>query len=248
MLEGLRAPFANRDPVTAIAEHAAHQRTYERIVFHDQDAFAAAESALARLFPKFGIADNPAWDKVITKARDGAPDALTFVGYAGDVPANPVCKEVLDRISGAGTSGTELQRQLSEPEYGWPADAINGALTKIKETGWAFQENVSFPAGQVSDFAPILQRLRLGGVDLIFHALFAPDGIQVARAMKALNYDLIAAVHVAGVGHDRLPPGPSRAQLRHEATAQVRRHSPPLAPTARTIHPSNTCANVGGAT
>lgn len=77
-------------------------------------------------------------------------------------------------------------------------DAIKGALVRVKDTGWTFQENVSFPAGQVSDFAPILQRLKLSGVDLIFHALFAPDGIQVLRAMKALNYDLIASIHIAG--------------------------------------------------
>lgn len=77
-------------------------------------------------------------------------------------------------------------------------DAIKGCLARLKDTGWAFQENVSFPAGQVSDFAPILQRLKLAGVDTIFHALFAPDGIQMLRSMKALNYDLIASVHVAG--------------------------------------------------
>src|SRR3546814_7492678 len=44
----------------------------------------------------------------------------------------------------------------------------------------------------------MLQRLKLSGVDLIFHALFAPDGIQIMRAMKTLNYNLIASVHVAG--------------------------------------------------
>ena len=77
-------------------------------------------------------------------------------------------------------------------------DAIKGVLARVKDTGWAFQENVSFPAGHVSDFAPILQRMKLAGVDLIFHALFAPDGIQILRSMKALNYDLIASVHVAG--------------------------------------------------
>ncbi|MFJ1256661.1 ABC transporter substrate-binding protein [Cupriavidus sp. CuC1] len=76
--------------------------------------------------------------------------------------------------------------------------AINGVHLKLPGTGWAVQEKISFPAGQVSDFAPILQRLRLGGVDLIFHATFAPDGIQLMRTMKALNYDLIASVHVAG--------------------------------------------------
>lgn len=77
-------------------------------------------------------------------------------------------------------------------------DAIKGVLARVKDTGWDFAENVSFPGGQVSDFTPILQRLRLAGVDLIFHATFTPDGIQLVRAMKALNYDLIAAVHILG--------------------------------------------------
>lgn len=77
-------------------------------------------------------------------------------------------------------------------------DAIKGVLARLKGTGWEFAENVSYPGGQVSDFTPILQRLRLAGVDMIFHALFAPDGIQIMRAMKALNYDLMASIHVAG--------------------------------------------------
>jgi branched-chain amino acid transport system substrate-binding protein len=77
-------------------------------------------------------------------------------------------------------------------------DAINGVLQALKATGWPMQENVSFPGGSVSDFVPILQRLKLGGVDLIFQATFTPDGISINRAMKNLNYDLIASVHVAG--------------------------------------------------
>ena len=36
----------------------------------------AANRSLIRLFPKFAQGDNPNWGKVITKARDGAPDAL----------------------------------------------------------------------------------------------------------------------------------------------------------------------------
>jgi hypothetical protein len=115
---------------------------------------AAADSALARLFPKFNTADNPKWDKVIAKARDGAPDALTFVGYTGDVPANPVCKEVLDRISGAGTSGAEIQRQLSEPEYGWPADAINGALLALLGSGNIGAERDGIPVSGPKELPP----------------------------------------------------------------------------------------------
>ena len=77
-------------------------------------------------------------------------------------------------------------------------DAINGVLAKLKGGPWPLQESVSFAAGQVSDFIPILQRLKLSGVDLLFLATFPADGIAIQRALKALNYDLIGAVHVAG--------------------------------------------------
>jgi hypothetical protein len=91
--------------------------------------------ALARLFPKFGSADDAAWSKVIAKARDGAPDALTVVGWQGEVPANPVCKEVLARTSGSGTKGAELQRDLGDSPYGWPKDAVDGALLALLAGG-----------------------------------------------------------------------------------------------------------------
>jgi len=95
----------------------------------------AGEHALARQFPKFGMADNPNWGKVATKARDGAPDALSAVGYAGDVPAHPVCKEALARISPAGTKGNDLASDLSNAPYGWPRDAIDGALLALLASG-----------------------------------------------------------------------------------------------------------------
>ena len=77
-------------------------------------------------------------------------------------------------------------------------DAINGVLAKLKGGPWPLQESVSFAAGQVSDFIPILQRLKLSGVDLLFLATFPADGIAIQRALKTLNYDLIGSVHVAG--------------------------------------------------
>lgn len=95
----------------------------------------AGKHALARLFPKFPVADDPAWSKVITKARDGAPDALAVVGWQGEVPANPVCKEALARTSGSGTKGSDLQRDLSDAPFGWPKDAIDGALLALLASG-----------------------------------------------------------------------------------------------------------------
>jgi hypothetical protein len=91
----------------------------------------AGNHALARLFPKFSTADDPAWSKVITKARDGAPDALAVVGWQGEVPTNPVCKEVLSRTSASGTKGSDLQRDLADAPFGWPKDAIDGALLAL---------------------------------------------------------------------------------------------------------------------
>lgn len=95
----------------------------------------AGHHGLARLFPKFSVADDPAWSKVITKARDGAPDALAVIGWQGEVPANPVCKEVLSRTSGSGTKGSDLQRDLGDSPFGWPKDAIDGALLALLASG-----------------------------------------------------------------------------------------------------------------
>jgi hypothetical protein len=118
---------------------------------------AAGNRALARLFPKFPVADDPAWSKVITKARDGAPDALAAVGWQGEVPANPVCKELLARISGSGTKGSDLQRDLSGAPFGWPKDAIDGALlaltaggnTRAERDGHPVEGPKELPATQV---------------------------------------------------------------------------------------------------
>jgi hypothetical protein len=95
----------------------------------------AGNHSLARLFPKFSAADDPAWSKVITKAREGAPDALAVVGWQGETPANPVCKEVLARASGSGTKGGDLQRDLGDAPYGWPKDAVDGALLALLASG-----------------------------------------------------------------------------------------------------------------
>ena len=100
---------------------------------------AAVETAvgrsLIRLFPRFTAGDHPNWGKVVTKARDGAPDALDAVGHHGDVLAHPVCKEVLDAISPGGTKGADLQKQFGAGEYGWPRDAVNGAIFVLLSGG-----------------------------------------------------------------------------------------------------------------
>lgn len=114
----------------------------------------AGRHALIRQFPKFGIADNDHWGQVKEKARDGAADALNHVGWTGEVPANPVCKEVLQRTSGAGTKGSEIQRQLTDPPYGWPKDAIDGALLALLANGNIRAERDSQPVAGAKELPP----------------------------------------------------------------------------------------------
>jgi hypothetical protein len=94
----------------------------------------AAQHSLVRLFPKFEMADDLNWGKVITKARDGAPDALEVLGYGREPTSHPVCKEVLVAVSPAGTTGATLERKFSSPPYGWPQDAIRGAVMALLAT------------------------------------------------------------------------------------------------------------------
>jgi hypothetical protein len=95
----------------------------------------AATRSLVRLFPKFAAGDSPNWGKVVTKARDGAPDALEAVGDHGEPTTNAVCKEVLAAISAGGTKGTDLHKRFAAPPYGWPRDAVNGAILTLLAAG-----------------------------------------------------------------------------------------------------------------
>jgi hypothetical protein len=95
----------------------------------------AANRSLIRLFPKFRQGDNPNWGKVINKAREGAPDALVAVGHHGEPTTNAVCKEVLAAISPGGTKGAELQKRFAAPPFGWPKDAVNGAVLTLLAAG-----------------------------------------------------------------------------------------------------------------
>ena len=95
----------------------------------------AANRSLIRLFPKFGAGDNANWGKVVTKARDGAPDALDAVGHHGEPTTNAVCKEVLAAVSPGGTKGADLHKRFAAPPYGWPKDAVNAAILTLLAAG-----------------------------------------------------------------------------------------------------------------
>ncbi|MEJ7784913.1 MAG: hypothetical protein WKF96_08925, partial [Solirubrobacteraceae bacterium] len=187
---------------------------------------AAGDHSLARLFPKFKTADNPGWDKVITKARDGAADSLASVGWSSAVPANPVCKEVLARITGGGTKGSDLHRDLSEPPYGWPKDAVDGAVLALLAN-----DNIrATQNGQPVGGAKELPRTQIGKAilskqddppstteRLAVRGLLAKAGVpytpgQEGAAISGLLQHLVELAQHAG-GAAPLPAPPSTAHL-----------------------------------
>ena len=114
----------------------------------------AAERSLARMFPRFTPADNSGWGRVVSKAREGAPDALTAVGHQGDATSQPVCNEVLSVISGSGTKGADLHKRYADPPYGWPRDAINGALLTLLAGGHIRAEQDGVRLGSAKELQP----------------------------------------------------------------------------------------------
>jgi hypothetical protein len=136
-----RRDRAEEDVVDLLTDVVAHARVFqgggvELTTRTLRDAVeTAARRSLIRLFPRFDQGDNPNWGKVVTKAREGAPDALVAVGHHGEPTTNPVCKEMLAAISPGGTKGAELQKRFAAPPFGWPKDAVSGAVLTLFTAG-----------------------------------------------------------------------------------------------------------------
>jgi hypothetical protein len=101
----------------------------------------AVKLSLDRMYRYFEIADNDKWSKVLDRAKGGATDALSLIGHRGEVADNPVCKEILSFI-GSGKKGTDIRSQFQDPPYGWPQDAIDGALLVLLASGIIRAEDI----------------------------------------------------------------------------------------------------------
>ena len=97
---------------------------------------AAIEAALERLFPKFKDVDHPSWNTVFTRTSQGATDALSVIGYSGDVDKHPACQEIRTYIGGTGKKGSDIRKQFMGAGYGWPQDAVDGALLCLVASGF----------------------------------------------------------------------------------------------------------------
>ena len=90
----------------------------------------AAYASLDRMFFRFHDADHARWDEVVRRARAGADHPLEAVDYAGRTEEHPVCAAVLAWV-GSGKRGREVRDHFSAPPFGWPRDAVDGALISL---------------------------------------------------------------------------------------------------------------------
>ena len=87
----------------------------------------AGRASAIRLYSQFDAADHAGWSKVLDDARKGSLDAFKAVGHTQEADKHPVSQKLLNYI-GPSKRGAEIREQFEAPPYGWPRDAIDGAL------------------------------------------------------------------------------------------------------------------------
>jgi len=95
----------------------------------------AVDNALIRLFPRFDMADQAGWHLVVRRATEGSADALAAVSHTGKPEDFPPCGEVLRWLDTAGKRGTDIRKHFMGGVYGWPQDAVDGALLALLSVG-----------------------------------------------------------------------------------------------------------------
>jgi hypothetical protein len=94
----------------------------------------AARSSAIRLYSQFDAADHDLWNKVLDEARKGNLEALKAVGHTQEADKHPVCQKLLAYI-GPSKKGAEIRENFEAPPFGWPRDAIDGALYALLAAG-----------------------------------------------------------------------------------------------------------------
>ncbi|MFF8346233.1 BREX system P-loop protein BrxC [Cellulosimicrobium funkei] len=198
---------------------------------------AGAENAAARRFPRFTDGDDARWATVINRLKAGAGSdaALAVVGHAGDATSHRVVKEVLTRITGAGTKASDVVGALTAAPFGWPEDAVKVAFAVLVDGGHV---HVTVNASD-GDVQQVLATTRWGTVYLRSESVVL-SVTQKLQARKTLTALLVGApgdpvtndnlVTKAGEAMDRLAqraavlsgPAPLPAVALPDAVAAIR--------------------------
>ena len=92
---------------------------------------AALQVSLSRLYPRFDQGDDPRWDSVLTRARNGDGAPLKPLDWSDNTEKHPVCAAVLQAVGPTGKKGSDIRSYFTGKNFGWPRDTIDGALLAL---------------------------------------------------------------------------------------------------------------------
>jgi hypothetical protein len=157
---------------------------------------SAAEASLTRLFPRFSDGDDPNWGKVAERAKQGNANPLGALGFAGEADQQPACAEVLRYLSSGQRSGKDARAHFMGGEYGWPQDAVDGALYALVAAGMLRARLNGSPVN-----ATAIPQNSIGTVVYQVENVVLPAGVKIA--VKGLATKL--GVPVAGLAEADVP-------------------------------------------
>jgi hypothetical protein len=174
----------------------------------DQRINRAAKSSAIRLYGQFDAADHDMWSKVLDEARKGNLEALKAVGHSQEADKHPVCQKLLAYI-GPGKKGAEIRDNFEAPPFGWPRDAIDGALYALLAAGHIKATDASSKAVD----AKSLDRAKLT------QAHFQRESVNITPSQFIKIRSLFSAVGVPCQPKDELTKLPTLlAKLREQAS------------------------------
>ncbi|EIC19850.1 hypothetical protein Thi970DRAFT_03455 [Thiorhodovibrio frisius] len=133
----------------------------------------AGGASVVRLYRDFDTADQLGWDKVIERARKGETQPLQPIKHSADTDQHPVCAAILKEL-GASKKGSDLRDYFKAPPYGWPQDAVDGALYALVASGHVLALNA---LGKPVD-AKELERRQ------ITQSTFKPETVTISPVQK----------------------------------------------------------------
>lgn len=161
----------------------------------------AAKASLVRLYREFDQADHPAWGKVFERAsKDGGQNALEVLGYKDEAEKHPVCAAIR-RFIGVSKKGSEIREHFLAAPYGWPQDAIDGALYVLLASGILIAtDNRNNPVTastlerkQITQASFRPESITIRPLDMIkIHGVLKACGIDCQRGEEASKLSLLA--------------------------------------------------------
>ncbi len=95
----------------------------------------ALNSLADRQFPEFkSKGDYKDWDKALTKALGGDPDALKRIGWDKDAKDHPIAIDILRFIGNGAKTGKDIRSQFLKAPYGWSQDAVDTMILMLRNT------------------------------------------------------------------------------------------------------------------